>query len=484
MSTQNDQLPPMNGTIIGSYTLQDSIGLGGTATVFKAMCTERGTIAVKILHPGKLTSIDGKRFEREFRAMKRLSHPNIIQVHQIGQYKRYPWISMEMVTGEDFNRLIHQWNDLENPIKDKYAEIHAVLSQICSALQHIHKSNMIHRDLKPSNILLTEDGNPKITDFGGVKGTSHTVATELTKLGSLVGTVAFMAPEQILGEALDPRTDLYALGAILYMSLTGQKPFEAKTMAEYLAKHLSQKPVHPCEVNPEIPETLGDICVKLLQKSPDDRFNSATELLQALKASQIVKIPIGLEHVLSDTIKWINNNPTGILWLQARRGQGLRDGLRYLIELYSPTETVVQRHFIPPTSTAHHLYICTNHDKPSSEFIEAISLRIHDGTPTTIIVHSTEQWATLTTSLMCKHHVLSFPALTIESIQKIVRSIGIMAPLNRLLSEHLRTTYQGRREYIVDVVEHQKEALKKVRSSKGTTIPSLQHVPILSLIQI
>ena len=133
---------------------------------------------------------------------------------------------------------------------------------------------MIHRDLKPSNILLTEQNQVKLTDFGGVKA-PHSFKTDLTTLGSLIGTVAFMAPEQILGESVDQRTDLYALGAVLYMSLTGVKPFEAKTMAEYLAKHLNQAAPSPHVLRPEAPNHLTTLCTRLMQKDPKERLQDA-----------------------------------------------------------------------------------------------------------------------------------------------------------------------------------------------------------------
>ena len=146
----------------------------------------------------------------------------------------YPWMSMELVTGGDLSNKIEDWNK-ETAQRNTFVEITHTFGQLCLALEHLHNKGMIHRDLKPSNILLTEEHHVKLTDFGGVKA-PHSFKTDLTMLGSLIGTVAFMATEQILGEPVDQRTDLYALGAVLYMSLTGEKPFEAKTMARYLAK--------------------------------------------------------------------------------------------------------------------------------------------------------------------------------------------------------------------------------------------------------
>ena len=263
--------PPVPGDHIASYELLESIGLGGNATVFKASCPTHGVVAVKVLHPGKLTELDIKRFHREFQAMKALQHPNIIEVYKSGMHGSYPWMSMELVTGGDLSNKIENWNK-DTSQRNTFVEITHTFGQLCLALEHLHNKGMIHRDLKPSNILLTEHNHVKLTDFGGVKA-PHSFKTDLTMLGSLIGTVAFMAPEQILGEPVDQRTDLYALGAVLYMSLTGEKPFEAKTMAEYLAKHLNQEPPSAQLLRPEAPAHLAKLCTRLMQKTLPSAYN-------------------------------------------------------------------------------------------------------------------------------------------------------------------------------------------------------------------
>ena len=192
--------PPTPGEYIESYELLESIGLGGNATVFKASCPTHGVVAVKVLHPGKLTELDIKRFHREFKAMQALRHPNIIEVYKSGMHGSYPWMSMELVTGGDLSDQIKLWNG-ETAKENTFLDITHTFAQLCLALEHLHKKGMIHRDLKPSNILLTEHKQVKLTDFGGVKA-PHSFKTDLTTLGSLIGTVAFMAPEQIWANLL------------------------------------------------------------------------------------------------------------------------------------------------------------------------------------------------------------------------------------------------------------------------------------------
>ena len=202
--------PPLPGDDVDSYRLVETLGIGGNATVYKATCPEHGHVALKVLHPGKTTEEDIKRFHREYVSLTRLEHPNIVRVHRAGTQKDYPWLSMEFVSGTDLSEQIKKWDKMSSTVK--FPEIKTTLIQMCHAIEYIHQQGMIHRDLKPSNVLITQDGTPKITDFGGVKAPA-TFQSELTTMGRLVGTVAFMAPEHILGEKIDKRADLYSLGA-------------------------------------------------------------------------------------------------------------------------------------------------------------------------------------------------------------------------------------------------------------------------------
>lgn len=269
--------PPLPGDRVGPYVLGDRLGVGGMATVYRAQ--NAPDVAVKILHPGKAETEEGRRFRREFKTLKELDHPGVVKVHEAGVHGDYPWIAMEFVDGTDLGTLIERW--ALDPPADRFDRVEAVLRGLCEALDYVHGRGLIHRDLKPSNVLITRDGCPKLTDFGVVKATD-TFSTELTVAGRLVGTVAFMAPEQITGDPVDSRADLYSLGAVLYMMMTGRRPIVADTVAGYLARHLTEAPRPPSEIDPSVPARLERICLTLLRKDPSQRYRSARQVLAAL----------------------------------------------------------------------------------------------------------------------------------------------------------------------------------------------------------
>jgi tetratricopeptide (TPR) repeat protein len=271
--------PPLPGDQVGPYTLKETVGVGGMATVYLAHSERQGRVALKILHPGKASSDEARRFEREFKALKKLRHPGIVRVFDSGEHIDYPWIAMEYVEGTDLGTLIEQWQRNDPP--DRFERVERILRCLGEALSYVHGHGFIHRDLKPSNVLVTQDGRAKLTDFGVVKSTG-TFSTELTAAGRLVGTVAFMAPEQITGDPVDARADLYSLGAVLYVLLTFQRPITADSIAGYLARHLTETPRPPSELDPRVPEKMERICLKLLRKEAGQRYTSARQLMEAL----------------------------------------------------------------------------------------------------------------------------------------------------------------------------------------------------------
>ena len=272
---------PEVGDVLGGHELLSKLGAGGMATVFRASGGPHGEpIAVKILDPGRVLEEDVKRFAREFKVQSRMDHPNVVQVFGTGVHQGYPWLAMELVEGTD----LEAWIERERaaPSADRYEQVERIVRGLCMGLQFVHDQGMIHRDLKPSNVLLTPDGEPKLSDFGVVKGGNNTANTQLTMAGRLVGTVAFMAPELIVAEGVDRRVDLYALGAVLYVMLTFRRPIEAESVAGYLARHLTEIPRAPHETDPTVPATLERICLRLLQKDPAWRYPTAQAVLQAL----------------------------------------------------------------------------------------------------------------------------------------------------------------------------------------------------------
>lgn len=295
-----DLTPPLPGDRVGPYRLVATLGVGGMATVYRAD-GPNGPVAVKILHQSRITAEEVKRFRREYVTLERLSHPNVVGVIDAGDERGFPWIAMELVEGMDLGTLIERWQ--ADPPKDRFERAESIFRELCAALAYVHEQGIVHRDLKPGNVLIGTDGHARLTDFGVVKD-PEAFPTSLTIAGRLVGTVAFMAPEQITGESPDTRADLYSLGALLYMLLTFRRPITADSIAGYLARHLTETPRAPSDIDARVPQRLERVCLRLLQKDPARRFASARQVLAALSAEPSVEdLPIhGRESTLDEII--------------------------------------------------------------------------------------------------------------------------------------------------------------------------------------
>jgi tetratricopeptide (TPR) repeat protein len=276
--------PPTPGDTVGPYLLKELLGVGGMATVYRAVDDAGSVCAVKILHPGKAQTDEVKRFEREFLALRDLRHPSVVQVYEAGVSGEYPWIAMEYVDGSDLGSLVDRWT--ANPPPNRFAQAERILRGLCEGLELIHSKGLIHRDLKPSNVMVTNSGEAKLTDFGVVKAPGA-FTTQLTVAGKLVGTVAFMSPEQITGDPVTPASDLYSLGAVLYVLLTLRRPIEADNIAGYLARHITETPRSPSDIDPNVPPHLETICLHLLRKEPNQRPAAASDVLAALDGDTI-----------------------------------------------------------------------------------------------------------------------------------------------------------------------------------------------------
>ena len=274
---------PGPGAQLGGWTLSEPLGSGGIAAVFRATHVDGRQAALKVLHPASVGTDEVRRFQREYRALARLKHPNIVQVHEAGVADGYPWIAMELVAGQDLDATLRAW--AEDEPADRWDRVTRIVSGLCRALAYIHDLGLVHRDLKPSNVLLDEAGEPRLGDFGGVKD-RHAQTTALTRHGDLIGTVAFMAPEQILDEPVDARTDLYALGAVLYVMLTDRRPIEAESVTGFLARHIAHVPPAPSSVRPDVPAHLEALCQRLLYKDKNHRYPSAKAVLRALERGE------------------------------------------------------------------------------------------------------------------------------------------------------------------------------------------------------
>ena len=279
LSTGSFSSIPEPGELIGPWRVLREAGRGGMALILEVEHIESGIRrAVKMMLPTARPDEVAKRFRGEFRALSRLSHPGVLRVYEVGVYQDRPYFVMELLEGQELRVEVEGWVELAPT--ERYRRAERVLIQVARALEYIHGRGLVHRDITPSNIMMLPDGTAKLMDFGVVKEPGG----DLTLQGEVVGTVAYIAPEQIMGEAVDARADLYSLGAVFYLMLTGRRPFNARSLSGYLEKHLNRPVRPPRELLPTLPERLNDVCVRLLAKDPADRFASATHLLHVLEA--------------------------------------------------------------------------------------------------------------------------------------------------------------------------------------------------------
>ncbi|RJP15674.1 MAG: hypothetical protein C4520_19825 [Candidatus Abyssobacteria bacterium SURF_5] len=260
---------------LGKYELLKEIGKGGMGNVYLARDSEsNATVALKVLPPEfTRTPKYIERFRREAKAVARLNHPNIIKIFDIGEQESTHYFAMEYLGGMTLRKLLEQRGRL--PV----AEAISILVQIADALDTAHAQGIIHRDVKPDNIMSDESGKFKIMDFG----IAHTEqGTRLTVTGTIMGTPEYMSPEQASGTAVDKRTDIYALGIVLYEMLTGKVPFNAQTAVEILQMHITKMPESPKLINPEIPGNLSNIIAKMIEKQPANRYESFRHVINAL----------------------------------------------------------------------------------------------------------------------------------------------------------------------------------------------------------
>jgi tRNA A-37 threonylcarbamoyl transferase component Bud32 len=262
---------------ISGYEIERLLGRGGMGVVYLARHLELNRrVALKLLRESRLDDPGlVARFRREAEAAARCQHPNLVQIHDIGEHDGEFYLALEYVAGGHLGRALAG----EPQPPRRAAELVETLAR---AIDHAHAQGVIHRDLKPSNVLLTLDGQPKITDFGLAKLQGSTTDTEV---GTVLGTLAYMAPEQVQARAgeIGPRTDIHALGAILYEALTGRPPYRAETPQQIFHAILSEEVVAPSIRQPGVPRDLEAICLKCLEKEPSRRYGTAADLAEDLR---------------------------------------------------------------------------------------------------------------------------------------------------------------------------------------------------------
>jgi len=272
------------GQSLGRYHILEQLGEGGMATVYKAYDTRlEADVAVKVIRTENIlpSVLDRtlKRFEREAKALARLTHANIVKVTDYGEYEGKPYLVMEYLPSGTLK------SKLGKPIP--WREAARLLVPVARALAYAHEQGMVHRDVKPSNILITQSGDPMLTDFGIAKIIDEEATVDLTGTSAAVGTPEYMAPEQVTAKSVDHRADIYALGVVFYEMVTGRKPFTADTPMAVLFKHASDPLPRPKGFVPTLPDAVEKVLLKALAKRPEDRYASMSGFANALERTVI-----------------------------------------------------------------------------------------------------------------------------------------------------------------------------------------------------
>ena len=326
---------------IPGYEILSELGRGGMGVVYKARHHGLNRlVALKMLLSGvHLSGRELQRFRREAAAVAGLHHPHIVQIYEIGEHGGRPYFSLEYIEG---GSLHHKLKGQPLPARDSAATI----EKLARAIHYAHLRGLVHRDLKPANILLTLDGLPKITDFGLAKhlhaGSQH------TQTGTVMGTPSYMAPEQAMGHSRDvgPGADVYALGAILYEMLCGQPPFRSETPLDTMLQVASRDPTPLSRLQPSVPQDLGTICMKCLEKEPHKRYTTALELAgdlqRFLEGEPIQARPVG---TIERTYKWARRRPAlaGLIVLGAFTVVAGFSGMTWLWKVEADRNTRIQQ---------------------------------------------------------------------------------------------------------------------------------------------
>ncbi|HKE60674.1 MAG TPA: serine/threonine-protein kinase, partial [Pyrinomonadaceae bacterium] len=318
-------IPTLGSVLRDRYRLDVELGRGGMGVVYRATDLElQRDVAVKVLSANASTSDARQRLLREARAAASLNHPHIVAVHDVGETGGLPFLVMEFVAGPSLSK--------SRPTE--LTRVVEIATQICEALEHAHSNSIVHRDLKPDNVLLSntsQGASVKLADLGLALPAD---AVRISRAGTVVGTAAYMAPEQALGQPVDGRTDLYALGVLLYELTTGRLPFSGDTQLTIVSQHVHAQVVPPRVLRSDLPRALESIILRLLAKNPSQRFSTASEVREALTLSLAEQDEVVNPDAVS-TVAILNALSRGRLvgranelaearelWQRAREGRG------------------------------------------------------------------------------------------------------------------------------------------------------------------
>ena len=273
-------------TFANRYRIESILGRGGMGVVYKATDTQLDeTVAIKTLPGDVMTRSpeDLERFKREIRLARKITHRNVLRTFDYGEAEGVYFISMEFVRGYALSELMDEAPARRMPARAAVG----IARQICRGLHAAHEQGIIHRDIKPQNVLIDAKGEVKLMDFGIARMTETTESAQMTQAGLIVGTPHYMSPEQVQGKALDPRTDVYAMGVLLYELLVGKRPFEATSLTAILTAHIMEKAVPVMEQRPDVGRAVNGIVMRCLEKDPAVRYADAGALLTDLDRVQM-----------------------------------------------------------------------------------------------------------------------------------------------------------------------------------------------------
>lgn len=294
-----ESTPPRRIQRLGDFEIHEKLGAGAMAGVYRArQISKKRWVAVKVLKPRHAEDpLFLKRFHREAAMLARLRHPNIVRCYRIGkQHGRY-YLAMELIEGRNLGDWLFRLKCL--PVADA---VHIAV-RCTQALQHAHQNGLIHRDVKPDNVLITNDGKVKLADLGLARP-MFGEDLSITESGHGAGTPLYVSPEQARdAREADPRSDLFSLGCMMYQMLTGQLPFKGAAWLDVILAKIDARYTLPRELNPEITEDLEAVLLKLLAPHPDDRFQSATDLLQELKRIDLASPSLSFLTTIDESAK-------------------------------------------------------------------------------------------------------------------------------------------------------------------------------------